>query len=192
VVAPSGAELQQFDGGCGVRPAKNGGRSPASRTWSSRTTSFTSKSTAVPIRKQKWYQRHQRWWVAGGSVPVAPSDPNCQCTWAHSSNVYFDNYIPEMNRPAEFKEILPPVLDFRFQVARKRPISKTVPPQGEGSDSEPSACLVGMKPRYGHVREGGVLPRRFVSIRTRPNTKNGFTESRLRDVEFVRFHGGLR
>jgi len=181
VVAPSGAELQQLMAVWGPA-AKNG--DPA------RITDVVFKDTFIhveinggPIRKQKWYQRISVG-GSGGSVPVAPSDPNANARGSFV-NVYFDNYIPEMTG-REFKEILRPVLDFDSKSPEEAYL-ETVPPKVKEAIQN-HCVLVGMNHDMVTFAKGRP-PKKVREHQDEAEYEEWIYGEPPQDVEFVRFMG---
>lgn len=80
-----------------------------------------------PVKKQKWYQ-HIEFGGAGGTVPIAPSDPNANPRGSYVDLV-FDHYVPDLN-PQQLKDLLRPVFDFNAKSAVEAYLD-TVPPKAK-------------------------------------------------------------
>jgi hypothetical protein len=181
VVTPSGAELQQLMAVWGPA-AKNGD--------AARITDVIFKDNFIhveinggPIRKQKWYQRISVG-GSGGSVPIAPSDPNANARGSFV-NVYFDNYIPEMTG-REFKEILRPVLDFDSKSPEEAYL-ETVPPKVKEAIQN-HRVLVGMNHDMVTFAKGRP-PKKIREHQDEAEYEEWIYGEPPQDVEFVRFMG---
>jgi hypothetical protein len=136
-----------------------------------------------PVKKLKWYQRIVVG-GAGGSTPIAPSDPNANPRGSYVDLV-FDRYVPELS-PQELKSLLRPVFDFDS----KSPVEaylESVPPKIKEAIKTHNV-LVGMN-REMVIYAKGRPPRKI-------REKDGETEYEEwiygeppHDVDFVRFIG---
>jgi len=181
VVTPSGAELQQLLAMWGPA-AKNGD--------AARITDVVFKDNFIhveinggPVRKQKWYQRISVG-GGGGSVPIAPSDPNANARGSFV-NVYFDNYIPEMTGH-EFKELLRPVLDFDSKSPEEAYL-ETVPPKVKEAIQN-HRVLIGMN-RDMVTFAKGRPPKKVREHQDEAEYEEWIYGEPPQDVEFVRFIG---
>jgi hypothetical protein len=181
VVTPSGVELQQLMALWGPA-AKNGD--------AARITDVVFKDNFIhveinggPVRKQKWYQRISVG-GSGGSVPIAPSDPNANARGSFV-NVYFDDYIPEMTG-SEFKELLRPVLDFNSKSPEEAYL-ETVPPKVKEAIQN-HRVLVGMD-RDMVTFAKGRPPKKIREHQDEAEYEEWIYGEPPQDVEFVRFMG---
>jgi len=181
VVTPSGVELQQLMAVWGPA-AKNGD--------AARITDVVFKDNFIhveinggPIKKQKWYQ-HISVGGSGGSVPIAPSDPNANARGSFV-NVYFDDYIPEMTGH-EFKELLRPVLDFDSKSPEEAYL-ETVPPKVKEAIQN-HRVLVGMD-RDMVTFAKGRPPKKIREHQDELEYEEWIYGEPPQDVEFVRFIG---
>jgi len=181
VVTPSGVELQQLMALWG--PAAKSGDA-------ARITDVVFKDNFIhveinggPVRKQKWYQRISVG-GSGGSVPIAPSDPNANARDSFV-NVYFDDYIPEMTG-REFKELLRPVLDFDSKSPEEAYL-ETVPPKVKEAIQN-HRVLVGMD-RDMVTFAKGRPPKKIREHQDEAEYEEWIYGEPPQDVEFVRFMG---
>jgi len=181
VVTPSGVELQQLMALWG--PAAKSGDA-------ARITDVVFKDNFIhveinggPVRKQKWYQRISVG-GSGGSVPIAPSDPNANARGSFV-NVYFDDYIPEMTG-REFKELLRPVLDFNSKSPEEAYL-ETVPPKVKEAIQN-HRVLVGMD-RDMVTFAKGRPPKKIREHQDEAEYEEWIYGEPPQDVEFVRFMG---
>jgi hypothetical protein len=181
VVTPNGEELKQLMAVFGPA-AKNGD--------AVRITDVVFKDNFIhveinggPIKKQKWYQRIS---VGGngGSVPIAPSDPNANARGSFV-NVYFDIYIPEMTG-SEFKQMLRPVLDFDSKSPEEAYL-ETVPPKVKEAIQN-HRVLVGMNREMVTFAKGRP-PKKIREHQDEAEYEEWIYGDPPQDVEFVRFIG---
>jgi hypothetical protein len=136
-----------------------------------------------PVKKQKWYQ-HIEVGGAGGTVPIAPSDPNANPRGSYLE-LMFDHYVPDLD-PQQLKELLHPVFDFDAKSAVDAYL-ETVPPQAKAAIKE-HRVLVGMN------REMVIYAKGRAPTKTRERENVVEWEEWIygqppHDVDFVRFVG---
>jgi len=137
IVAPKEGELRQLlaDFGPSLKP---GDRAQISN--------IIFKSSAIrfeinggPAKKKKWYQ-HIEVGGMGGSVPIAPTDPNANPRGSYVDLV-FDKRVPELT-PKQLETMLAPVFDFSAHSSTEAYIA-TLPPKAQQAIKD-HKVLVGM------------------------------------------------
>jgi hypothetical protein len=136
-----------------------------------------------PIKKQKWYQ-HLQVGGNGGTVPVAPSDPDANPRGSFV-DLEFDHYIPELTAP-ELKQLLHPVFDFDAKSAVEAYL-ETVPPKVKEAIQN-HQVLVGMN-REMVVYAKGRAPRKIREKENEIEYEDWIYGDPPQDVDFVRFVG---
>ena len=93
-----------------------------------------------PIKKQSWKQRIQIG-GAGGSVPLAPTDPHTLNAQGSYVELVFDKYVPELTTD-QIKEKLALAIDFTHKTQLEAYLD-TVPPKAQAAIKD-HKVLVGM------------------------------------------------
>jgi len=136
-----------------------------------------------PVRKKKWYQRIEVG-GAGGSTPIAPSDPNANARGSFV-DLQFDRVVPEMT-PDQLKQILRPVFDFNSKSAVEAYL-ETVPPKVKEAITA-HRVLIGMNHEM-VIYAKGRAPKKHREKDGENEYEEWIYGEPPQDVEFVRFVG---
>jgi hypothetical protein len=181
VVSPNGEDLQKLLAmwGPSVKPGDQ-----------ARITSVAIKDDRIrfeinggPIKKQKWYQ-HIEVGGAGGTAPIAPSDPSANPRGSYV-DLMFDHYVPNLD-PGQMKQLLYPVFDFDAKSALQAYL-ETLPPKAKAAIQQ-HRVLVGMN------REMVIYAKGRAPTKTREKENDVEYEEWIygqppEDVDFIRFVG---
>jgi hypothetical protein len=137
VVSPNGGELQQMMAMWG--PAAKAGDQARISDIIIKDKSIHFEINGGPVKKLKWYQ-HIQIAGAGGSTPIAPTDPNANPRGSYV-DLMFDHYVPELS-PQQLKDLLRPVFDFDAKSAVEAYL-ETIPPRAKEAIQK-HQVLVGM------------------------------------------------
>jgi hypothetical protein len=180
-LTPSGPELEQMISlwGPSVKPGDR-----------AQITSIVIKDKSIrfeinggPVKNSKWYQRISVG-GAGGSTPVAPSDPQSNPRGSYVDLV-FPQFVPEIG-PKELKELLHPVFDFDSKSALEAYLD-TVPPKVK-SAIQNHEVLVGMN-REMVIYSKGRPTRKDREKEGETQWEEWIYGDPPQDVDFVRFVG---
>ena len=136
-----------------------------------------------PVKKKKWYQRIQVGGM-GGTVPVAPSDPQANPRGSFV-DLLFDRSVPEMS-PQQLKDLLGPVFDFNAKSALEAYL-ETVPAKVKDA-IEKHQVLVGMN-REMVIYSKGRPPKKDREKDGDREYEEWIYGDPPQDVDFIRFVG---
>lgn len=180
-VTPSGQELEMLMTTYG--PAAKPGDLARISDIKINASSIRFEINGGPVRKKKWYQRIEVG-GAGGTTPIAPSDPNAN---PHGSfvDLVFDRSVPDLT-PAQLKQLLRPVFDFDSKSAVEAYL-ETVPPKVKEAIKN-HQVLVGMNHEM-VIYSKGRPPKKDREKDGETDYEEWIYGEPPQDVEFVRFVG---
>ncbi len=181
IVAPREAELQQLlaDFGPSLKPGDAGMISNI--IFKGDTIRFEINGGAA--KKKKWYQ-HIEVGGMGGTVPIAPTDPNVNPRGSYVDLV-FDKFVPELTTQ-QIKELLTPVFDFSAHTASEAYIA-TLPPKVRDAIKN-HQVLVGMD-RDMVLASKGRPPKKIREGDGKGEYEEWIYGDPPQDVDFVRLSG---